>query len=107
MNRVLLLHVDNTLLRANPKALAAELADAPVHLEQSGSETVVLAYDWVDLYNRIAHGLLFILLRRFCTKAGMAGGLISFLVAAVELFLTENYCHFDSSIWKQTVGFAI
>ena len=68
--------------------------------------TYTIQHDWVDLYNRIAHGLLFILLRRFCTKAGMAGGLISFLVAAVELFLTENYCHFDSSIWKQTVGFA-
>ena len=66
----------------------------------------LVAYDWVNLYNTFNHAFLLMILRSFLEDVGMNAPLVGFLIAAVDLFLTQNYCQFDGSIWRQTLGFA-
>jgi hypothetical protein len=67
---------------------------------------ILVAYDWVNLYNTFNHAYLLVVLRSFCEYAGMQAALVGFLIGAVDLFLTQNYCEFDDSIYRQTLGFA-
>ena len=53
------------------------------------TEHLLVSFDWVNLYPKLNHLLICVLLRRFLTRNGCP--YVNFICAAVQLTPAENY----------------
>ena len=65
---------------------------------------LLLTYDIVRLYPGIPHELCYTLLQLHLHQRGCQYA--NFIVAALRIVLNQNYCPFDSKVYRQFIGFA-
>lgn len=69
-----------------------------------GPDDFLVTFDVVRLYPSIPHKLCIQLLTDYLNESGCT--YTAFLMAILNVVLTENYCYFAGYYWKQVIGFA-